>query len=295
VNQAEMLANRVRKNHRKLRGIFDKRDVGTFRVYDRDIPEIRAAIDWYEGHLVVAEYAREQTAGKPWLETMARAAADVLDVPWERVHLKRRLTGERYERLARSGRRIEVREGDLRFLVNLDDFIDTGLFADHRETRALVRAEARGAEFLNLFGYTGSFTCAAAKSGAATTTTVDASRPYLDWARDNLRLNRLEGELVHSGVDEFLRRSAGRRWNLCVLDPPSFSDRGGVFDVQRDHRDLIDRTLEVLEPGGVLWFSTNHQRFQPRLEGLSFSEMTAKTVPIDYRNRTVHRSFRIRR
>jgi len=290
-----MLANRVRKNHRKLRGIFDKRDVGAFRVYDRDIPEIRAAIDWYEGHLVVAEYTREQTAGTPWLETMARAAADALDVPWDRVHLKRRRAGEPYGRLARSGRRIEVREGDLRFLVNLDDFIDTGLFADHRETRTLVRAEARGAEFLNLFGYTGSFTCAAAKGGAAATTTVDASRPYLDWARDNLRLNGLEGELVHSGVDEFLQGSAGRRWNLCVLDPPSFSDRGGVFDVQRDHRDLIDRTLEVLEPGGVLWFSTNHQRFLPRLEGLSFTEMTAKTVPIDYRNRAAHRSFRITR
>src|SRR5438477_7762068 len=115
--QAEMLANRVRKNFRKLRPRFEQRNFGAFRIYDRDITEIRAAIDWYEGHLVVAEYAREQTAALPWLETMARAAAGALEVAWERVHLKKRRTGETYERLARKGERIEVRERDLRFLV----------------------------------------------------------------------------------------------------------------------------------------------------------------------------------
>ncbi len=287
-----MLANRVRKNFRKLHPRFEQRKIGAFRVYDRDIPEIRAAIDWYEGHLVVAEYAREQTAKLPWLETMARAAAEALEVPWERVHLKTRRTGEKYARLGRRGERIEVREGDLRFLVNLDDYIDTGLFADHRETRARVRKEAEGARFLNLFAYTGSFTCAAAKGGARESTSVDASQTYLDWAADNLRLNRLSGELVRSDVEAFLERAGARRWSLCVLDPPSYSDHGGkVFEVQRDHRALIERTLAVIEPGGVLWFSTNHQRFEPRLEGLRAQEVD--TVPEDYRNRAVHRAFRI--
>ena len=290
-----MLANRVRKNFRKLHPRFEQRRVGAFRIYDRDIPEIRAVVDWYEGHLVVAEYAREQTAGLPWLETMARAAADALEVPFERVHLKKRRAGEKYERLARKGERIEAREGDLRFLVNLDDYIDTGLFADHRETRALVRREAAGKSFLNLFAYTGTFTCAALKGGAREATTVDASQTYLDWARDNLRLNGLpEGELVRADVSDFLERSAARRWELCVLDPPSYSDHGGrIFDVQRDHRALIEKALAALEPGGALWFSTNHQRFEPRLDGLQFAEMTQKTVPEDYRNRAVHRSFRI--
>ena len=290
-----MFANRVRKNFRKLHPRFEQRRIGAFRIYDRDIPEIRAAIDWYEGHLVVAEYAREQTAGIPWLETMARAAADALEIPWERVHLRKRRAGEKYERLARKGVRIEVREGDLRFLVNLDDYIDTGLFADHRETRALVRKEASGKRFLNLFAYTGTFTCSAAKGGALQTTTVDASQTYLDWARDNLRLNSLtEGELVRADVGDFLARVGSRRWQLCVLDPPSYTDHGGkVFDIQRDHRALIEKTLAVLEPGGVLWFSTNHQRFEPRLDGLEFLEMTQQTVPEDYRNRAAHRSFRI--
>ena len=288
-----MLANRVQKNFRKLRPRMEQRRIGAFRLYDRDIPEIRAVLDWYEGHLVMAEYAREQTAKLPWLETMARAVALELAVPWERVHLKQRRTGEKYERLARKNQRLEVREGDLRFLVNLDDYLDTGLFADHRETRARVQAEARGADFLNLFAYTGSFTCAAALGSARTTTTVDASQNYLDWASDNLRLNGLPGgELVRADVETFLQAAGARRWTLCVLDPPSYSDHGGrVFDVQRDHRALIDRTLQVLEPGGALWFSTNHQRFTPQLDGLRFSE--EETVPEDYRNRATHRAFRI--
>ncbi|HEY5675766.1 MAG TPA: class I SAM-dependent methyltransferase [Myxococcales bacterium] len=294
--QARMLANRVRKNFRRLHPRFEARRIGAFRLYDRDIPEIRAAVDWYEGHLVVAEYAREQTQGIPWLSAMADAVAAALEVPKDRVHTKTRRTGEPYARLARRNQRIPVREGDLRFLVNLDDYIDTGLFADHRETRARVRAEARGQSFLNLFAYTGSFTCAAALGGAAKSVSVDASQVYLDWARDNLAENGLAGPdhaLVRADVASFLRESGSRRFTLCVLDPPSWSDRERSFDVQRDHRDLIERTLEVLEPGGVLWFSTNHQRFLPRLDGLRFTE--EQTVPEDYRNRTAHRAFRITR
>jgi 23S rRNA (cytosine1962-C5)-methyltransferase len=291
--QAEMLANRVRKNFRKLHPRFEQRRIGAFRLYDRDIPEIRAAVDWYEGHLLVAEYAREQTEGLPWLQTMSRAAAEALQVSEERVHLRKRRSGERYQRLARTGKRIEVREGDLQFLINLDDYLDTGLFPDHRETRARVRKEARGKKFLNLFAYTGSFTCAAGAGGASSITSVDASQTYLDWARDNSQLNSLSpGELICSDVEEFLSRAGARRWQLCVLDPPSFSDRGGrIFDVQRDHRALIEKALAVLESDGVLWFSTNHQRFVPQLEGLRYRE--EDTVPEDYRNRAVHRAFRI--
>jgi 23S rRNA (guanine2069-N7)-methyltransferase len=292
--QAQMLANRVRKNFRALHPRFEQRNVGAFRLYDRDIPEVRAVIDWYEGHLVLAEYERQQTQGLPWLSTMAQAVAGTLLVPMERVHLKKRRTGQKYPRLGGKKERILVRERDLRFLVNPDDYIDTGLFADHRDTRERVRAEARGAKFLNLFAYTGSFSCAAAAGGAQQTTSVDASQTYLDWAADNLRLNGASGELVRSGVHEFLQRAGDRRWTLCVLDPPSFSDSGGrVFDVQRDHRRLIERTLAVLAPDGVLWFATNHQRFRPELDGLRYTE--EDTVPEDYRNRAVHRAFRITR
>src|SRR4051794_5281170 len=263
-----MLGNRLRKNFRKLHPRFERRSIGAFRVYDWDIPEVRAAVDWYEGHLVVAEYARSQTDALPWLERMGAAAAAALEVAPEKVHLKKRRAGEQYQRLAARGERVPVRERELRFLVNLDDFIDVGLFPDHRETRALVQAEARGKSFLNLFGYTGSFTCAAAKGQARDSVTVDASQVYLDWARDHFAANDLRGDhrLIRADVQDFLRETR-QRWDLCVLDPPSRSDRGG-FDVLRDHRELIDATLRVLEPKGVLWFSTNHQRFVPQLDGL---------------------------
>jgi 23S rRNA (cytosine1962-C5)-methyltransferase len=238
--QARMLEDRVRKNFRRLHRAFERDDVGAFRVYDWDIPEIRAAIDWYEGHLVVAEYERAQTREVPrWLDEMAHAAGRALGVPYERVHLKRRRTrpaaGQRYGRLGHSGGRLAVRERGLRFWVNLDDFIDTGLFADHRETRARVRSEARGLRFLNLFGYTGSFTCAAASGGADATVTVDSSAAYLAWARDNLELNGLASdrhELVRKDARDFLV-GARREFHVCVLDPPSFSTRADSrpFDV----------------------------------------------------------------
>src|SRR5713226_7621151 len=299
--QAEMLANRVRKNFHRLHRPFEREGVGAFRVYDWDVPEIRAAVDWYEGHLVVAEYERSQTrAAAGWLEAMGEAAAAALGVSAGHVHLKRRRTrparGERYGRQGHGGERIAVRERGLRFWVNLTDYIDTGLFPDHRETRARVRAEADGAEFLNLFGYTGSFTCAAAAGGARRTVTVDTSEAYLGWARENLELNGLAGErheLVREDTRGFLAR-AGRRFSLCVLDPPSFSTRAGAppFDVQRDHRKLIESALAALLPGGVLYFATNHQRFEPRLDGLRATEITRETAPPDYR-RTPHRSFRI--
>lgn len=298
-----MLANRVRKTQRQLHGKFAQQDIGAYRLYDRDIPEIRAVIDWYEeaqagrGHLVMAEYTRTQTlAVEDWLGTMARAVAAALDVPMERVHLKQRRTrpaeGARYERLAATGKRIVVRERGLQFYCNLDDFIDTGLFADHRETRARVRAESRGARVLNLFGYTGSFTCAAAAGGAASTTTVDLSQNYLRWAQDNLELNGLFGPqhaLVRTDARAFLESAAPDSYSLIVCDPPTFSDG---FDVGRDHRALVEQCLALLQPGGVLWFSTNHQRFEPNLPAAAV-EMTDKTVPPDYRNRTVHRSFRM--
>jgi 23S rRNA G2069 N7-methylase RlmK/C1962 C5-methylase RlmI len=304
--QAEMFANRVRKTFRRLQPGFEQRGIGAFRVYDWDIPEIRAVADWYEGHLVVAEYAREQTDEIPgWLETISRAGAAALGISERELHLRRRRTrpaeGERYPRLAGSGERLEVREAPLRFLVNLDDHLDTGLFPDHRETRARVRAESAGATFLNLFGYTGTFTCAAGRGGARRTVTVDASPAYLRWAEDNLRLNGLQGDhsFIAADARRFLEQTKLRpeRFSLAVVDPPSFSTRKDAppFDVQRDHPALLESALEVLESGAVLYFSTNHQRFEPRLSGLrakSIAEITRETAPRDYR-RTPHRSFRI--
>ncbi|MBM4342408.1 MAG: class I SAM-dependent methyltransferase [Deltaproteobacteria bacterium] len=301
-----MFANRVRRNHARLAPGFARRDIEAFRLYDRDIPEIRAVADWYAGHLVVAEYARAQTRDLPdWLPSLAAAAARALDVPADRVHTRVRRTrpqaGERYRKLGHASERWAIREGPLRFWVNLDDYVDTGLFADHRETRRLVAAESQGRRCANLFAYTGAFTVAMAHAGAAATVSVDTSPTYLAWLADNLVLNGLAGPAhVTAQVDARTwldwRARQGGPLDVVVCDPPSFSDRPeGAFDVQRDHRDLILACLAVLAPGGVLWFSANHQRFVPQLDGLpaDVAEMTARTVPIDYRNRSVHRCWRL--
>lgn len=305
--QAEMLANRVRKRFAHLARPFAREGVEAFRLYDWDIPEVRVVVDWYAGHLVVAEYERTQT-GPAWLPRMAEAVARALGVAPEHVHLKRRTTGaargQQYGRGRPGGPPLPVREGDLRFLVDLEGALDTGLFPDHRRTRGLVRGMARGADFLNLFCYTGSFTCAAAAGGARRTVSVDRSATHLLRTRENLQVNGLWGPahtLVRADVGAFLER-VGRtpeRFTLIVVDPPSFfRDRmtGATFDIARDHPDLLRRVLAVASPGAVVFFSTNHRRFEPRFDGLavrSWEEITARTIPEDYRAHPVHRCFRM--
>ena len=304
---AEILANRIRTRFRHLSRKFRKQGVDCFRLYDRDIPEVRAVVDWYAGHAVIAEYIREQTT-LDWLPQMAKAVGEALDLSSSHVHMKRRQTktkeGPRYQKLASTGKRFEVQERNLRFWVNLDDYLDTGLFPDHRDTRVIIEKLARGKDFLNLYAYTGAFTCAAAGGGAKTTVTVDRSENYLNWARDNLRLNKLWGpqhELVQSDAGQYLERMhrEGRRFTLAFVDPPSFfqdKNKDVAFDVNRDHPNLIRDVLKVMVPGGTVFFSTNHQRFEPRLDDLSvknLTELTPATIPEDYRNRQVHRCWQM--
>ncbi|WP_141735682.1 class I SAM-dependent methyltransferase [Oligoflexus tunisiensis] len=304
---AEMLANRAHKVWKKLRPGFEKQNIGVFRIYDRDIPEVRAVVDWYEGHLVLGEYVREQTAGLPYLDILGQALREKFSLAPDQLHMRQRQTrpqdGARYQRLEKKGERLVVREGDLRFWVNLDDYLDTGLFADHRLTRSWVRSESEGRHVLNLYAYTGAFSVYAAKGGAASTTTVDMSENYLDWAWDNFKLNELDDLDRHSAVAEetrlFLRSAAreGRRWDIIILDPPSFSTtRSGqeLLEIQRDHPDLINEALAVLRRGGKLYFSTNHQRFQPdfsRVKAGSIEDLTDTSTPIDYEGKTPHRLF----
>lgn len=307
--QGEMLANRVKKRFKHLHKRFARENIDVFRLYDGDIPEIRAAVDWYAGHLVVAEYVRRQSVPE-WLPIMGAAVARGLAVPADKVHLKNRQTGKkggkRYERLARTDQKIAVNERDFKFYVNLNDYVDTGLFSDHRDTRQMVRDMAAGRDFLNLYCYTGTFSCYAARGGARTTVSVDRSRTALDWARQNMGLNMIPEEghqLVQSGTLAYLEdaRAAGRTFDLAVVDPPSYStDRAGNrdFDIARDHPRLLAAVLKVMRLGGILFFSTNHQGFELRREDFAFSqaeEITARTIPEDYRckHKTIHRCWRL--
>ena len=304
---AQILSNRIRSRFRHLSRRFRRQGIDCFRLYDWDIPEVRAVVDWYAGHVVVAEYERLQT-GPEWLPQMAAAVAEALNVPSERTHFKRRRTkakeGPRYTRMGSRGERFEVRERNLRFWVNLDDFLDTGLYSDHRETRVILGKLASGKDFLNLYAYTGTFTCAAAAGGAKTTVTVDRSATCLSWAKDNLELNGLWGpqhSLIQSDTAQYLAQAyrEGRRFTLAFVDPPSFfqdHSKGVSFDINRDHPELIRNVLKVMASGALVLFSTNHQRFQPRLDGLPVKgliELTPKTIPEDYRNRRIHRCWQM--
>jgi len=311
---ATPLIHRVTKNYKRLKKWAAREDLTAFRIYDRDIPEFPDAIDWYDGHLHWAEYprrgSRRNFAPLTRKDERVRAVADALEVPLERVYVKThapKVWGqEQYERLDRGSPEFTVRERGLKFWVNLGDYLDTGLFLDHRETRTRVRAEAKGKHFLNLFAYTGSFTVHAAAGGAAQTVTVDLSQSYLDWAVRNLELNDLahpRHRQVRADAIRWLKDAQSRpeRYDLVVLDPPSFSTSKAMarrFEVQRDHPRLLADALALLRPGGVLYFSTNFLGFELQAEGLearSLVELTPHSLPPDFRVRTLHRCWRLAR
>ncbi len=304
-----MLANRVRKRYKHLSKRFAKQQIEVFRLYDWDIPEIRAMVDWYAGHLVVGEYTRKQST-PDWLPMMGAAVARALEVSSEKLHLKERRAGcrngSRYQRLDFTNKKMIVTERDFRFYVNPYDYVDTGLFSDHRNTRQLVRKSAKGRDFLNLFCYTATFSCYAARGGARRTVSVDRSETAINWARENIALNGIEPEantLVQLHALDFLQkaRKKNQKFDLVVVDPPSFSKTQSLdieFDIQADHPQLLEAVAAVVRKGGIIFFSTNHQRFTPIMEDLpvsSISEITDETVPEDYVNKrkTIHRCWKI--
>ncbi|OGX08810.1 MAG: SAM-dependent methyltransferase [Omnitrophica WOR_2 bacterium GWA2_37_7] len=304
---SEILSNRIRKRYLHLKKRFARKNIDCFRLYDWDIPEIRLVIDWYAGHLVIAEDVRKQSSDY-WLKEMANVIGKTLDVPKEKIYIKKRRTKTeneiRYSRIDSKEDCLVVNEGDLRFKVNLSDFLDTGLYSDHRETRAIVKKNAEGKDFLNLFSYTGAFTCAAALGGAVSSISVDRSDTNVTWAKDNLKLNGINTEqhiMVKSDVYEFLFNAAKekRRFSLAVIDPPSFfkdNAAGKSFDVNEDHPDLIKKVLKLMAPRSIVFFSTNHQCFEPRMDNLPIDhihELTPRTIPEDYRNKNIHKCWKL--
>lgn len=312
---ASALANRLAKNHKALRRWRAAEQIHCYRLYDADLPEYALAVDCYEGErlwLVVQEYAAPATIDPLQARHRLREALgvipEVLEVPNEQVFFKvreRQRGRSQYERLAESRRFHTVQEGGHRFLVNFEDYLDTGLFLDHRETRRLIGELADGKRFLNLFCYTGTASVYAARSGASHTTSLDLSRTYLDWASRNLELNGIRGpnhELIQAHCQDWLQGQRGRRrFDLIFLDPPTFSSSkrmSGTLDIQRDHVELIRATSALLEPDGTLIFSNNLRRFRmdhEALPGFSVEDISAATLPRDFaRNPRIHNCWRIR-
>lgn len=304
----QMFANRLQKNLKQLGKWARREGVDCYRLYDADMPEYAVAIDLYGDWVHVQEYAAPRSidpekAQSRLFDALA-AIPQALGIDKSKVVVKRRerQSGtKQYGRQAAQGQFMEVNEGGVKLLVNLTDYLDTGLFLDHRPLRLRIQREAAGKRFLNLFCYTATATVHAAKGEARTTTSVDLSKTYLDWARRNLSLNGYsdKNRLEQGDVMAWLEADRGE-YDLIFIDPPTFSNSKrmeGVFDIQRDHVQLLDLAMTRLAPGGVLYFSNNFRKFILD-EGLAarygVEEISAKTLDPDFaRNTKIHRAWRL--
>lgn len=309
--QAQMCLNRLKKNKRMLKSFLQKENITSYRLYDADIPEYSAAVDIYEDRWVhVQEYAAPRTidesTAKRHLSELIDAVNRATGIDYEHIFVKQRRQqkgSNQYNKLASKGTMYIMKEHGLKFLVNFTDYLDTGIFLDHRTTRNMIKEMSENCRFLNLFAYTGTATVHAAAGGALSTVTVDASSTYLSWAEKNMELNGF------TGMNHFYYRSDCIKWlksnrdrfDLIFLDPPTFSNsksRKEAFDIQHDHSTLIKLAMSHLTPNGTLIFSNNFRRFvlDRYLENrFLVEEITDKTIPQDFqRNRKIHRCWTIR-
>ncbi len=309
-------ANRLKKNLKNLAAWKSKNQINSYRIYDADLPEYAAAIDLYEGEATwanVQEYEPPKTIdpnkANQRLAALLVELPSVLGIPKENIFLKirrKQKPSDQYDRLGDQGNFHLVEEHGCHLQVNFSDYLDTGLFLDHRPLRLMIQQQSQGKRFLNLFAYTGSATVHAAVGGALTTTTVDMSNTYLDWAKANLALNKtkVKHEFIQADCLEWLEKEAAhpypRQYDLIFLDPPTFSNSkrmGAIFDIQKDHVALIKQALRLLDNDGVLYFSTNFRRFKlddDALASFTIEDISAQTIPPDFaRNPKIHYCWRI--
>ncbi|QQS28797.1 MAG: class I SAM-dependent methyltransferase [Sphingobacteriales bacterium] len=306
-----MFENRLSKRLKHLKKWAKREQITCYRIYDRDIPEFPFSIDLYEDLIYFAEYERTTPRNaeeqEVWIEACKEIVAKTLGLPLENLFVRHRQQQKgslQYEKIETRHRRRIVEENGLRFMVNLTDYLDAGLFLDHRITRSMVAAEAQNSRFLNLFAYTGSFSVYAAAGGAASTTSVDMSATYLQWAQDNMRLNSFiqnSHQYLQNDVLQWLRQSPppDPLYTLAVIDPPTFSNSKrmkGIFDIQRDHVWLINQTFNKMSKKGVIYFSNNYRRFKLDSQALKASEITditRQTIPEDFIGNRPHICFRL--
>lgn len=302
------LINRVHKNQQKLRKWAKRENLEAYRLYDRDMPEFPLAIDRYGDALHMQVFERKRPLEDDQITAIENALREKFALSNEQLASKTRKRQRglsQYEKLGEKAAPFLVQERQHQFEVDLHQYLDTGLFLDHRNTRQMVAEQASGANVLNLFAYTGSFTVYAAAAGAKRTVTVDMSRTYQDWSQRNLKHNGLADAKRHQFVQSdalgFLQRmkEARARFDLIVLDPPSFSNSKrmhNTFDVQRDQVALLNATLAVLAPGGTLYFSNNRQGFkldEQIQQRIAVEEITDKTIPSDFSRHRPHRCWKM--
>ena len=311
MTQINDLINRIGKTLKHQLKWARRHNLEAWRIYDRDIPQYPFAIDVYRDHIHLQEYdtgwQQSPAERKAWLLEILEAIEHITGFPQQNIHLKQRARQKgsaQYQKTGKTGEDFIIQENGRQFWVNLDKYLDTGLFLDHRNTRQKVGNIAAGKRFLNLFSYTGSFTVYAATGGAISSETVDLSNTYLECAERNFALNNIDltlHQLIRADVFPYLQQAAQQRkqFDLIVLDPPSFSNSKkmqDILDIQRDQTTLINGAMALLAPSGTLYFSNNLRSFElnPALaERYAIKNISHQSIPEDFRNKKIHQCWEI--
>ncbi|TGL63727.1 class I SAM-dependent methyltransferase [Leptospira sarikeiensis] len=311
----EMFSNRLARMSKHWRKWARRRGITCFRVYDRDIPQVPISIDLYENFCLVSEYLNsypmsEEDRSKE-RDSIRNSILEILEIDPEDLFWKtreRKKGNLQYEKLDTKEVSIQVNEGGLKFKVNLSDYLDTGLFLDHRTTRDLFRKEAQDKNVLNLYSYTGAFSVYAADGGANEITSIDLSQKYLDWSKENFQLNGFSTEnhsFIREDISEWLKRerqNPNHKFDLIIVDPPTFSNSKkmrDIFDVQRDYSFLLNSIFkDFSNPGAILFFSTNFRKFKLDPDQLlweDIKEITKQTHPEDFRNEKIRYVWKMKK
>lgn len=302
----QTIQNRIEKNYKHRAKWARKEGIECFRIYEKDIPEFPFIVDVYKDHAVIFEKRDSEIDAEKFdhFNYIISAVKNVMHLPEEKIVIKSRMKQKgttQYERLEERNEFFPVKEYQAQFLVNLHDYLDTGLFLDHRPMRQVIFKEAKGKKFLNLFSYTGAVSVMAALGGATHVTSVDLSSTYQEWARKNFEHNKISLKehnfIVQSALD-YLEKAVSK-FDLIFLDPPTFSNSKKMeedFEVEKDQEFLIKHCLRLLTPGGTLYFSNNKRKFKldPKiLELAQVEDISEKSIPLDYRDRKIHHCYKI--
>jgi 23S rRNA (cytosine1962-C5)-methyltransferase len=306
-----MFRNRLTKVFRHLNKQAKRLGVSCYRVYDHDLPEFPFCIEFYDDKLYVAEYKRRHgmtdEQHNEWMEKSIGIITEVLSVSKENIFLKlrQRKPGRlgQYQKYDKAQHEFVVEENHLKFIVNLSDYLDTGLFLDHRITRQMVKEQSAGKKVLNLFAYTGSFSVYAAAGGAEEVVTVDLSNTYLKWAQKNMELNGFADLSKHkffqADVKQYLKTIIPVYFDIIIMDPPTFSNSkqmDNFLDIQRDHVELINDCMNGLKPGGILYFSTNFRKFiidKASIKASAIMDITKATTSFDFEGKLLRWCYQI--
>jgi 23S rRNA (cytosine1962-C5)-methyltransferase len=309
-----MFTNRLLKVYKHKSKLAKRQGVTCYRVYDHDMPEFPFCIELYEDKVYLAEYLRRHgmtdEEHDAWLDECMAEISRLLEVPISKIYVRQRKrmshrAENQYEKLEEKKEFFTVEESGMKFLVNLTDYLDTGLFLDHRITRGIVKEQCEGKRVLNLFCYTGSFSVYAAVGKAASVTSVDLSNTYLTWAEDNFAINLLKDKnrflFMQADVKQHLKTLTPNSFDLVIMDPPTFSNSKRMkdfLDIQRDYAEMLNDVLQATTDGGTVYFSTNYTKFEMDVSAIKASEIkdiTKATTPFDFEGKLKRWCYKIRK